>query len=128
MTRSCPNAAQRRHLKCQLAVRDGRSCFYCAAPFTDLAAATIDHLIPYTIWPTWAQANLVLACYPCNQAKGSQLPQAFLRPVGYRPGLVLSPRAGIQAFLYTAIRAAARAAWRLAQQGLGWNPERGARA
>jgi hypothetical protein len=28
VSRSCPNAAQRSHLKCQLAARDGRSCFY----------------------------------------------------------------------------------------------------
>jgi hypothetical protein len=38
--------------------------------------------------PGWHQANLVLACRPCNEAKADTLPQLLLRPVGYRPGLV----------------------------------------
>lgn len=107
-----PNAARRRHIKRQLATRDGQRCFYCAHPFADLAAATLDHLIPFSVWPTWQQANLVLACRPCNQAKGRQLPQVFLRPSGYRPGLVPSPsravRASVRAAVLSAVRPAAR--------------------
>ncbi len=83
-----PNSARRQHIKRQLAARDGAACFYCATPFADLADATIDHLIPHSRIPTWAQANLVLACGPCNHAKADRLPQEFLRPVGFRPGLV----------------------------------------
>ncbi|TDB85667.1 HNH endonuclease [Actinomadura sp. KC216] len=86
-----PNAAKRRHLKRQLAARDGASCFYCGHPFAALADATIDHLIPYSIWPTWRQANLVLACGPCNHAKADRLPQTFLRPSGLASGLVPVP-------------------------------------
>lgn len=83
-----PNAARRRHIKRQLAARDGAGCFYCRRPFADLAAATIDHLIPYSVLRTWVQANLVLACRPCNEAKADRLPQDFLRPLGFRPGLI----------------------------------------
>lgn len=104
-----PNAA-RRHIKRQLAARDGQACFYCAARSPDLTAATLDHLIPYSVWPTWIQANLVLACWLCNQAKGDQLPQVFLRPTGYRPGLVpsLSVRARVRAAVRSAVRSAVR--------------------
>lgn len=83
-----PNAAKRRHLKRQLAARDGAVCFYCGHRFAALTGATIDHLIPYSVWPTWRQVNLVLACHPCNQAKADRLPQDILRPSGLAPGLV----------------------------------------
>jgi len=86
-----PNAAARRRIKRNLAARDGAWCFYCGHVFADLASATLDHLVPYSQMPTWRQANLVLACEPCNAAKADQLPQAFLRPSGYGPGLVRTP-------------------------------------
>jgi 5-methylcytosine-specific restriction endonuclease McrA len=86
--RAVPKAADRRKLKARLAARDGMACFYCGTEFGSLADATLDHLVPYSEVPGWRQANLVLACLPCNVAKADQLPQAFLRPVGYGPGLV----------------------------------------
>ena len=63
-------------------------CFYCRTPFTSVDDATLDHLVPKSLLPGWVQANLVLACLPCNLAKGDTLPQALLRPIGYGPGLV----------------------------------------
>ncbi|WP_084780824.1 HNH endonuclease [Planobispora rosea] len=82
-----PNARRRQEFKRQLAKRDGAVCFYCADPFADLAAATLDHLVPSSRGGTWARANLVLACEPCNQAKADRLPSEVLRPTSFRPGL-----------------------------------------
>lgn len=81
----------RKRLKRALARRDGRCCWYCGTPFAkSLADATLDHLIPHSVFRTWVQAALVLACEPCNQAKGDQLPQELLRPAPgqFGPGLV----------------------------------------
>lgn len=85
---SKPNAARKRRIKRQLAARDGATCFYCGHPFGTLVEATIDHLVPKSKLPGWVQANLVLACRPCNKAKADRLPQEFLRPCGFAPGLV----------------------------------------
>jgi 5-methylcytosine-specific restriction endonuclease McrA len=83
-----PTAERRRQIRRSLAKRDGACCFYCGTAFADLAEATLDHLIPQVQIPGWKLANLVLACYPCNQAKAGMLPQGFLRPVGrFAPGL-----------------------------------------
>ncbi|MET8725505.1 HNH endonuclease [Streptomyces misionensis] len=86
-----PCSKRRRLLKARLAARDGAQCFYCATPFgPGLEGATVDHLIPRSLVHTWAQAALVLACGPCNEAKADVLPQALLRPAPgqFGPGLV----------------------------------------
>jgi 5-methylcytosine-specific restriction endonuclease McrA len=88
-----PNAARMRQIKASLVRRDGLACFYCRTPFAAVAEATVDHFVPQTVLPGWRVANLVLACPPCNQAKGDTLPQALLRPSGYGPGLVPLPGA-----------------------------------
>ena len=82
------NSARKRQIKRSLIERDGMACFYCRTPFADATAATIDHLVPQSVIPGWRLANLVLACEPCNAAKADTLPQVFLRPFGYAPGLV----------------------------------------
>lgn len=63
-----------RRLRWRLAERDGSRCFYCTTPFDDPATATLDHYLPYWLWPHNRKWNVVLACYPCNQAKGGALP------------------------------------------------------
>jgi 5-methylcytosine-specific restriction endonuclease McrA len=86
-----PSSRRRRLLKARLVERDGAACWYCATPFgPDLEGATFDHLVPRSIWHTWAVAALVLACGPCNRAKADRLPQAVLRPAPgtFAPGLV----------------------------------------
>lgn len=80
-----PNASRMRRIKRALAARDGAACFYCGRPFPLLSMATVDHLIPQSRLPGWAQINLVLACRPCNDAKADQLPQVFLRTAGIAP-------------------------------------------
>ncbi|MBB4916963.1 HNH endonuclease [Streptosporangium saharense] len=83
-----PNARRRQQLRRQLAERDGARCFYCAHRFRHPDRdATLDHLVPVYYGGTWVRANLVLACEPCNIAKGHQAPAEFLRSRGFRPGL-----------------------------------------
>jgi CRISPR/Cas system Type II protein with McrA/HNH and RuvC-like nuclease domain len=60
---------QKKH---RLAERDGGAhCFYCGIR-EKIYRLTIDHLVPRSRGGTHALANLVLACEPCNKAKGSQ--------------------------------------------------------
>ena len=68
------NAARRRARKRTLAARDGAWCTYCGLVFTDLQEATIDHVVPISLFYTWAAEHLVLACRPCNVAKANRLP------------------------------------------------------
>lgn len=103
------NSQRRQRLRRQLAIRDGARCFYCGHPFADLAGATLDHLIPYSIWPTWTAAALVLACDPCNQAKGDRLPQQLIRPHHLNPGLVPAAPPTLTAALRGVARALAHA-------------------
>ncbi|NEB14219.1 hypothetical protein G3I32_36250 [Streptomyces coelicoflavus] len=56
-----------------LAERDGMQCFYCRRPFDRLAEVTKDHYVPKSLWACNLPANLVLACEPCNVAKGDRL-------------------------------------------------------
>ncbi|MEV0998513.1 HNH endonuclease signature motif containing protein [Nonomuraea sp. NPDC050202] len=82
LTRPC--AERRRRIRAALINRDGAFCFYCGVAFGERTRATIDHLVPQSQIPGWKLANLVLACYPCNQAKADQLPQVFLLRQGWR--------------------------------------------
>ncbi|MER6499248.1 HNH endonuclease [Streptomyces sp. NPDC001455] len=68
------SAPRRRALKAQLARRQGWRCTYCRSPFTTLREATIDHIVPVSLYRTWAAVNLALACRPCNHAKADRLP------------------------------------------------------
>ncbi|MEV7102344.1 HNH endonuclease [Streptomyces atroolivaceus] len=68
------NAARRRARKEQLARRHGRRCTYCHRPFATLREATLDHVVPHSLFRTWSVVHLVLACSPCNHAKADRLP------------------------------------------------------
>ncbi|WP_275559606.1 HNH endonuclease [Streptomyces sp. 5-6(2022)] len=68
----------RRQVRAYVAERDGARCHYCRTEFgEDLAGATLDHYIPYSLWPMSKPRNLVLACDPCNNAKADALPLAL---------------------------------------------------
>ncbi|MFJ7960067.1 HNH endonuclease [Streptomyces sp. NPDC096319] len=67
------NAARRRARKAQLAARDGWRCAYCRHRFRDLREATMDHVVPISLYRTWSANALVLACQPCNHAKADRL-------------------------------------------------------
>lgn len=79
--------AKRGHIKRGLAARDGMNCRYCGVVFTSLAQATIDHVIPWSVLPTWALEALVLSCYWCNVDKADTPADEFV-PVP-RPGAVV---------------------------------------
>ncbi|MFD4998491.1 HNH endonuclease [Streptomyces buecherae] len=68
------DSARRRIRKAQLARRHGARCAYCWARFADLKAATLDHVVPRSLYPTWRVRGLVLACVTCNHRKGDALP------------------------------------------------------
>ncbi|MFJ2640417.1 HNH endonuclease [Streptomyces sp. NPDC087511] len=68
------SAPRRRTRKEQLARRRGWRCTYCRRPFTAPGEATLDHIVPVSLYRTWAVVNLTLACRPCNQAKADRLP------------------------------------------------------
>jgi hypothetical protein len=67
------NAARRRGRKAQLAARDGWRCVYCRHRFRDLREATMDHVVPISLYRTWSANALVLACQPCNHVKADRL-------------------------------------------------------
>ncbi|MDB5612081.1 MAG: transporter [Bradyrhizobium sp.] len=56
-----------------------RRCYYCnmRLQWRGKHALTADHLIPRSRGGTDRRKNLVAACYPCNQAKGSKMPAAL---------------------------------------------------
>ncbi|MFI5806555.1 HNH endonuclease [Streptomyces sp. NPDC051561] len=68
------NASRRRLRKEQLAARFGARCSYCRTPFVTLREATLDHIAPRSLWPSWSVHALTLACQPCNGAKDNRLP------------------------------------------------------
>lgn len=73
----CIKGERGRILRLRLAARDGSRCFYCRTPFPTTAAATLDHYVPWRLWPANHAQNLVLACAPCNQRKADRLPPVF---------------------------------------------------
>ncbi|WP_327272933.1 HNH endonuclease [Streptomyces sp. NBC_01224] len=67
-------ASRRRLRKEQLARRHGARCTYCRRPFASPREATLDHIAPHSLFPTWSVVHLTLACEPCNHAKADRLP------------------------------------------------------
>ena len=77
-----------REIKKQMYKVDGPRCVYCSATTvlvrkakTD-SWATIDHIIPRSNGGTDDIDNLVIACYDCNNSKGSEpkeIPQAIMQ-------------------------------------------------
>ncbi|MFE7260842.1 HNH endonuclease [Streptomyces sp. NPDC057592] len=68
------SAPRRRTRKEQLARRCGWRCTYCRRSFASPQEATLDHIVPVSLYRTWSVVNLTLACRPCNQAKADRLP------------------------------------------------------
>lgn len=52
--------------------RQGGKCFYCQETIT--GRSEIEHVIPLSKGGDHIEANLVVSCPPCNQAKGAQYP------------------------------------------------------
>ena len=51
--------------------RNGNRCTYCPALLTS-ETATLDHIVPKNKGGRDCLTNLVLACFPCNRAKGDK--------------------------------------------------------
>lgn len=68
------NGARKRARKRHLAFRDGAWCTYCGRLFADLRHATIDHVVPVSLFRTWRVEHTVLACLSCNDRKADRLP------------------------------------------------------
>lgn len=73
MSRYLPSR-RRRQRKEQLARRHGALCTYCGLRFASLRDATLDHIVPQSLFATWSVVHLVLACRACNHAKADRLP------------------------------------------------------
>ena len=57
---------------------DQRVCAYCGFRFRGKADATVDHVVPIVMGGKTEMSNLVLACQPCNNAKGDLSEYDFL--------------------------------------------------
>lgn len=73
-----PKGTRKAAIKLELIERDGFRCAYCAREFVDLDDATLDHVIPNCVVGHWEPWNLVLACGPCNNAKGEDVPLVLM--------------------------------------------------
>ncbi|MFF0009613.1 HNH endonuclease [Streptomyces tibetensis] len=73
-----PHGRKRANMRNKLRELQGDRCFYCRTAFSEVAPATLDHLIPYLIVRNWDMRNLVVACEPCNTAKGGNVHAVFM--------------------------------------------------
>jgi 5-methylcytosine-specific restriction endonuclease McrA len=80
--------------KCRSLIRRyGNLCTYCNVALTEPAATgtappttrTLDHLLPKAKGGASDLTNLVLACFACNQRKGTLLPIEFILSRSARP-------------------------------------------
>ncbi len=62
---------------------DFQRCIYCDK-LLSAPEMTIDHVVPIAAGGTNKPLNLVVACYPCNNAKGSGSAESFWRK--FHPG------------------------------------------
>ncbi|WP_445395139.1 HNH endonuclease [Streptomyces sp. LE64] len=69
-----PNIEVRRNRKRRAAYVYRRRCAYCRVAFRSLDEATLDHIVPRSVWHTWTATALALACGDCNQAKANRFP------------------------------------------------------
>ena len=61
-------AAVRRYVT----AREGQRCAYCRSPILVGIPMVVDHIIPLTAGGSSTLENLCLACYRCNEFKGSR--------------------------------------------------------
>lgn len=83
------NSARRRLRKDQLAQRHGQRCTYCSRPFATLREATLDHIVPVSLYRSWSVVNLTLACVDCNRTKADRLPLSMALLLAWTHGVDL---------------------------------------
>lgn len=64
---------RRQNKRDRLIERDGLLCHWCREPFSFQHPMTFEHLIPLANGGTNDDDNLVLACAPCNHARGNRV-------------------------------------------------------
>jgi 5-methylcytosine-specific restriction endonuclease McrA len=64
-------------LSAEIMVRDQATCVYCGASKRQGAQVSVDHIRARSWLGTNATSNLVVACKPCNDAKGNMDAQAY---------------------------------------------------
>ncbi|MEV6945766.1 HNH endonuclease signature motif containing protein [Streptomyces sp. NPDC051172] len=69
-----PHGDVRRRRKRQVAYVFRHRCAYCRHRFGSLDQATLDHIVPRSVWPTWSATALALACLDCNHRKADRFP------------------------------------------------------
>lgn len=91
-----PGTLKSAELRDLVGERDGWECRFCARPVippptgrNHTAAeaqtlATLDHWVPRARGGTWDLANLVMACRPCNNDKGTLTGPEYLAVLAYR--------------------------------------------
>lgn len=67
--------------------RDGPNCYWCGAPPPKNWHHTLDHVIPRSAGGSNKISNLVMACEPCNQARGG-----IHGPGSFQPGTPARPK------------------------------------
>lgn len=55
----------------KILLRDGNKCHYCHREYTDDLPPTFDHIVGLKDGGTDDLNNLVLACWPCNNARAN---------------------------------------------------------
>lgn len=70
------SAKRRKSKKKTLMERDGSHCYWCRKTLT-LKTATFEHIVPHSRGGSLANDNLVLACQPCNLARGNMTFEAY---------------------------------------------------
>jgi 5-methylcytosine-specific restriction endonuclease McrA len=69
-----------RELRHVVVRRDGTVCRYCGVECG--GAFDLDHVYPSSLGGKTTEGNLVVACRPCNRAKGARV-GVWPRPIGY---------------------------------------------
>ncbi|MGE0827627.1 MAG: HNH endonuclease [Candidatus Binatia bacterium] len=59
-------------LRQQVIEREKQRCAYCRSPMLVGVPMVVDHIVPLTAGGTSTLENLCLACYRCNEFKGSR--------------------------------------------------------
>ncbi|MFK0142084.1 HNH endonuclease [Streptomyces murinus] len=101
MPNNKPHGKVRRRRKRQAAYVFRHRCAYCRRQFDSLEEATLDHIVPRSIWPTWSATALALACWDCNHRKTNRFPLllalllAARYPVHDRPAAFMDDRSTV---------------------------------
>ena len=79
------------HLRAYIRARDKGCCQYCdLASWSTTIRFELDHVVPKSRGGSDAPHNRVFACRPCNEAKGTQSVEAFLKDQPQRLARILA--------------------------------------